>query len=73
MHTLIMQRATGKMVRTNILLAIFTFLLVMYGTFLTRSGVLADFFGPFLRQPGNIGLSCLGADSAERAFLGYFF
>ena len=43
MHTLIMQRSTGKMIRTNIFLAIFTFLLVMYGTFLTRSGVLADF------------------------------
>jgi cytochrome c-type biogenesis protein CcmF len=43
MHTLIMQRERGKMVRTNVVLATVSFLLVMYATFLTRSGVLTDF------------------------------
>ena len=40
MHTLIMQRERGKMVRTNVVLATVSFLLVMYATFLTRSGFL---------------------------------
>jgi len=43
MHTLIVQRERGKMVRTNIVLAIVSFLLIVYATFLTRSGVLSDF------------------------------
>ncbi len=43
MHTLIVQRERGRMVRTNILLAIVSFLLIVYATFLTRSGVLSDF------------------------------
>ncbi len=43
MHTLIMQRERGKMVRTNVVLATVSFLLVLYATFLTRSGVLTDF------------------------------
>lgn len=42
-HGIIIEKRTGAMRRTNILLAIMTFLLVVYGTFLTRSGVLADF------------------------------
>ncbi|MGI6131158.1 MAG: heme lyase CcmF/NrfE family subunit [Bacillota bacterium] len=43
MHTLIVQRERGKMVRTNIVLAMVSFLLIVYATFLTRSGVLSDF------------------------------
>jgi cytochrome c-type biogenesis protein CcmF len=43
MHTLIVQRERGKMVRTNIVLAIVSFLLIVYATFLTRSGVLSNF------------------------------
>jgi len=43
MHGLIIQRRTGALKKTNIMLTAFVFLLVVYGTFLTRSGVLADF------------------------------
>ena len=43
LHTFLSQKARGKMVRTNIALAIVTYLLIGYGTFLTRSGVLSDF------------------------------
>lgn len=43
MHTLIVQRESGRMVRTNIVLALASFLLVVYATYLTRSGVLSDF------------------------------
>ncbi len=42
-HGLVMERTKGSMRRSNFLLAIFCFLLVLYATFLTRSGVLGDF------------------------------
>ena len=41
-HTLVVQRRTGKFLRLNLTLAIVSFLLVVYSTFLTRSGVLGD-------------------------------
>ncbi len=43
MHGLLIERSRGVFRRSNLLLAMFSFLLVIYGTFLTRSGVLADF------------------------------
>jgi cytochrome c-type biogenesis protein CcmF len=42
-HGLFVERKAGQLRRTNLLLAAFGFLFVVYGTFLTRSGVLADF------------------------------
>ncbi|PWB75563.1 hypothetical protein C3F09_02020 [candidate division GN15 bacterium] len=42
-HGLIIERRSGALRRVNLMLASFVFLLVVYGTFLTRSGVLADF------------------------------
>jgi len=42
-HGMILERTRGALRKTNLFLAVFTFLLVVYGTFLTRSGVLADF------------------------------
>ncbi len=42
-HGFVIQRARGSLVRTNALIAILVFLFVLYATFLTRSGVLADF------------------------------
>ncbi|MBN1840873.1 MAG: cytochrome c biogenesis protein CcsA [Deltaproteobacteria bacterium] len=43
MHGMILQKTRGKLRKTNFMLAAFSFLLVIYCTFLTRSGVLADF------------------------------
>lgn len=43
MHGMIVQRRTGALVRTNIGLALASFILVFYSTFLTRSGVLSNF------------------------------
>ncbi|RMH62128.1 MAG: heme lyase CcmF/NrfE family subunit [Calditrichaeota bacterium] len=43
LHGIIIQRRQGGMKRLNIFLAIITFILVLYGSFLTRSGVLTDF------------------------------
>jgi cytochrome c-type biogenesis protein CcmF len=42
-HGFLIERTKGSLRKTNLFLALFTFLLVVYGTFLTRSGVLADF------------------------------
>mgnify|MGYP005846430533 CR=1 FL=1 len=47
-HTLLIQKKTttqdgaGRYVKTNLILAIMTFVMVLYSTFLTRSGVLGD-------------------------------
>lgn len=42
-HGLLVQRATGALRRTNLVLAIATYFLVLYSTFLTRTGILANF------------------------------
>jgi cytochrome c-type biogenesis protein CcmF len=42
-HGMVVEKGKGALRRTNLFLAIVTFLLVLYATFLTRSGVLADF------------------------------
>jgi cytochrome c-type biogenesis protein CcmF len=43
MHGMILQQTHKKLRKTNFVLAIFSFVLVIYCTFLTRSGILADF------------------------------
>jgi cytochrome c-type biogenesis protein CcmF len=42
-HGMVVEKSRGTWRRTNLFLAITLFLLIIYGTFLTRSGVLADF------------------------------
>jgi cytochrome c-type biogenesis protein CcmF len=42
-HALQVQQRQGGLKKTSIFLALFTFVLVLYGSFLTRSGVLSDF------------------------------
>ncbi len=41
-HTMLVQKRTGGLVKTNVILAMLSFILVLYSTFLTRSGVLGD-------------------------------
>lgn len=41
-HTMIAQKRTGGYKKTNLILCIFAYLLVLYSTFLTRSGILGD-------------------------------
>ena len=53
-HGLLIQRATGSLRRTNFFLAILSYVLVLYASFLTRSGVLADFS---VHSFANLGLS----------------
>lgn len=52
-HTMIAQQITKKYVITNILLNIFSFIFVLYSTFLTRSGILADASVHSFVKPGN--------------------
>ena len=42
LHTILSQRQSGTFIRMSLLLGISTYLLVLYSTFLTRSGVLGD-------------------------------
>jgi len=65
-HTMLIQKRTGNLVRTNFVLAILAFLLVVYSTFLTRSGVLGDSSVHSFSDPGAAVYSLL------LAFLGVF-
>lgn len=59
-HTMIVQRKTqakggiGKFVKTNLLLSILAFVMVLYSTFLTRSGILGDASVHSFVDPGTI-------------------
>src|SRR5438132_5907430 len=54
LHGVLVQRATGSLRRTNFFLAVTSYVLVLYASFLTRSGVLADFS---VHSFANLGLS----------------
>jgi len=54
LHGLMVQRATGSLRRTNFFLCVTSYALVLYASFLTRSGVLADFS---VHSFANLGLS----------------
>src|SRR3990172_8600379 len=58
-HTLLVQKKTGKLIRTNFALALIAFLLVIYSTFLTRSGVLGDSSVHSFVDPGALAYSLL--------------
>ena len=59
-HTMVVQRQTqkdgslGRFAKTNLVLAILTFILVLYSTFLTRSGILGDSSVHSFVAPGMI-------------------
>ena len=59
-HTLLVQRKSqskggiGKYARTNLILCILTYVLVLYSTFLTRSGVLGDASVHSFVDPGMV-------------------
>lgn len=52
LHTMLAQLRTSKYIRTNFALAIISFLLVVYSTFLTRSGILGDASVHSFTDPG---------------------
>lgn len=59
-HTLLIQKktqakgGTGRFGKTNLILAIMTYLLVLYSTFLTRSGILGDASVHSFAEPGML-------------------
>lgn len=59
LHTLVVQKKTGKLARTNFALAILGFVLVIYSTFLTRSGILGDSSVHSFVDPGAIAYTLL--------------
>lgn len=54
LHTMLAQSRTGNLVRTNFIFAILSFVLVIYSTFLTRSGILGDSSVHSFTDPGMI-------------------
>jgi cytochrome c-type biogenesis protein CcmF len=52
-HTLLIQKRTKGLVKTNFILAILTFVFVVYATFLTRSGILGDMSVHSFSEPEN--------------------
>ena len=54
LHTLLVQKRTQRYVRTNFILAVVSYLLVVYSTFLTRSGILGDSSVHSFVDPGTI-------------------
>ncbi len=53
-HTMLIQMLTGKLVRTNFILTVLAYLLIIYSTFLTRSGVLANASVHSFVDPGSL-------------------
>ena len=58
-HTMLVQRRTGGLARTNFFLGISTFVLVVYSTFLTRSGILGSSSVHSFVNPGGWVYACL--------------
>jgi cytochrome c-type biogenesis protein CcmF len=58
-HTMLIQMLTGKLVRTNFVLAVLAYLLVIYSTFLTRSGILANASVHSFVNPGSLAYTLL--------------
>ncbi len=70
LHTLLVQKKTGKLARTNFVLALVSFLLVVYSTFLTRSGILGESSVHSFVDPGNLVYGLLVAWIVAMAGLG---
>ena len=58
-HTMLVQRKTGGLARTNFFLGFSTFVLVVYSTFLTRSGILGSASVHSFVNPGGWVYACL--------------
>ncbi|MGA3244808.1 MAG: cytochrome c biogenesis protein CcsA [Bacteroidota bacterium] len=58
-HTMLVQRKTGGLAKTNFFLGICTYVLVVYSTFLTRSGILGSASVHSFVDPGAIAYTLL--------------
>jgi cytochrome c-type biogenesis protein CcmF len=59
LHTMLVQRRTGGLAKTNFFLGISTYVLVVYSTFLTRSGILGSSSVHSFVDPGAIAYTLL--------------
>jgi len=71
LHTMVVQRRTGGLAKTNFFLAISTYVLVVYSTFLTRSGILGDSSVHSFVDPGALAYTLLIAWIATSILLGF--
>ena len=58
-HSMLTQNRTGGLIRTNIALTLLAYALVLYGSFLTRSGVLGDASVHSFADPGYLAFTLL--------------
>ncbi|HZK75707.1 MAG TPA: cytochrome c biogenesis protein CcsA, partial [Candidatus Kapabacteria bacterium] len=58
-HSMLTQKRTGGLIRTNIALTLLAYALVLYGSFLTRSGVLGDASVHSFADPGYLAFTLL--------------
>ncbi len=58
-HTMLIQMRTGRLVKTNFILAVLVYLLVVYSTFLTRSGILSNVSVHSFVDPGGLAYSLI--------------
>jgi len=58
-HTMIVQRKTNGLIKTNFLVALLSFIFVLFSTFLTRSGVLGDMSVHSFGEPGKAAYAVL--------------
>ncbi|MCX6138504.1 MAG: cytochrome c biogenesis protein CcsA [Ignavibacteriales bacterium] len=71
LHTLLVQKRNGNLIRTNFVLAIVSYLLVLYSTFLTRSGVLGESSVHSFTDPGTMVYGLLLAYVGVFAVIGF--
>ena len=71
LHTLLVQKRNGNLIRTNFILAIVSYLLVLYSTFLTRSGVLGESSVHSFTDPGTLVYGLLLAFVGVFAVIGF--
>ncbi|PKL86596.1 MAG: hypothetical protein CVV22_00455 [Ignavibacteriae bacterium HGW-Ignavibacteriae-1] len=72
-HTLMVQRRTGGLIKTNLILGMLSFIFVVYATFLTRSGILGDTSVHSFVAPGAIVYTMLVFFQITYLALGIFY
>ncbi len=73
LHTMLAQARTGNLVRTNFIFAILSFVLVIYSTFLTRSGILGSSSVHSFTDPGTFVYTLLLAFLLTAIVVGFGF
>lgn len=70
-HTMVIEKRTGGLKRSNLLLGLLTYILVVYSTFLTRSGILGSSSVHSFVDPGAIAYALLVVWIAASLLFGF--